>query len=128
MSKTIQLGGFLGKILENVRPFRQKITNRPSVPSDVLPKLATKVISSALDKSERKISCQGAVKAGKGFDLFISNGDMDDIIKIVESLGKSDLLIDGATETVKHEIKKERGFLGAMMAPVAASFIAPMAS
>ena len=93
-----------------------------------MPKLATKVISSALDKSERKISCQGAVKAGKGFDLFISNGGMDDIIKIVESLGKSDLLIDGATETVKHEIKKEGGFLGAMMAPVAASFIAPMAS
>ena len=31
---------------------------------------------------------------------------MDDIIKIVESLEKSHLLIDGATETVKFEIKK----------------------
>ena len=31
---------------------------------------------------------------------------MDDIIKIVESLEKSGLLIDGATETVQHEIKK----------------------
>ena len=31
---------------------------------------------------------------------------MDDIIKTVESLEKSGLLIDGASETVKHEIKK----------------------
>ena len=31
---------------------------------------------------------------------------MDDIIKVVESLEKSGLLIDGATETVKHEIRK----------------------
>ena len=36
------------------------------------------------------------------FTLFISNETMDDIIKIAESLEKSGLLIDGATETVKH--------------------------
>ena len=33
---------------------------------------------------------------------------MDDIIKILQSLENSDLLIDGATETVKHEIKKPK--------------------
>ena len=56
---------------------------------------------------------------------------MDDIIKIIESLEKSGLLIDDVTERVKHEKKKknqEVGFLGAMMAPMAASLIAPMAS
>ena len=42
----------------------------------------------------------------KIFTLFISNEDMNDITKIVESLEKSGLLIDGANETVKHEIKK----------------------
>ena len=31
---------------------------------------------------------------------------MDDIIKIVELLEKSGLLIDGVAETVKHEMKK----------------------
>ena len=31
---------------------------------------------------------------------------MNDITKIVESLEKSGLLIDGVNETVKHEIKK----------------------
>ena len=54
---------------------------------------------------------------------------MDDIIKIVESLERLSQLIDGATETVKHEIKnQEDRFRGAMMAPMAASLIAPMAS
>ena len=57
------------------------------------------------------------------------NEDLDAIIKIVESREKSGLLIDVATETLKHEIKKqEDGFLGAMMVPMAVSLIAPMAS
>ena len=73
---------------------------------DVLPKLATKTTSSVLDKLERKISGKGAVRAEKGFTLFISNEDVDDIFKIVESLKKLGLLIDSATETVKHKTKK----------------------
>ena len=54
---------------------------------------------------------------------------MDDIIKIVESREKSGLLIDVATETLKHQIKKqEDGFLGVVMVPVAVSLIAPVSS
>ena len=49
---------------------------------------------------------------------------MNDIIKIIKSLEDSGVLIDGVTETVKHEIKKqEGGFLGALLAPLAASFV-----
>ena len=70
--------------------------------------------------------------AGKEFTLCISNEDKDGIIKIVKLLGDPGLFIDGATETVKHELKKqEGGFLGAMMAPIAAmasSLIQPLAS
>ena len=33
---------------------------------------------------------------------------MNDIIKIIKSLEDSSVLIDGVTETVKHEIKKTR--------------------
>ena len=65
---------------------------------DGLPKLATKAISSTIGKLERKISGKGAVRAGKVFTLFISNEDMNDINKFVES-EKSDLLVDSATET-----------------------------
>ena len=54
-----------------------------SLAKDVLPKLATKVALSLVDKFERKISGQEAVRIGKGFTLFISNEDMNDIIKII---------------------------------------------
>ena len=47
-----------------------------------------------------------AVRAGKGLNLFISNEDMNDIIKIKKSLEDSGVLIYGVTVTVKHEIKK----------------------
>ena len=50
---------------------------------------------------------------------------MNDVIKILESLEKSGLLIDWATNTVKLETKKqEGGLLGAIMAPMAAWLIA----
>ena len=79
-----------------------------------MPKLATKATLPILDKFQRK-----------RFTLFVSNEDMYCINKMIKSLDDSGLLIDGATETVKHEIKKEVGFLGAMMAPMAASFKHP---
>ena len=45
---------------------------------------------------------------------------MNDIIKIIKSLEDLGVLIDGVTETVKHEIKKtESGFLGTLLAPLA---------
>ena len=54
---------------------------------------------------------------------------IDDNIKILELIKKTGLLIGFATETVKPEIKKqEGGFLGAMMASMAASLIITMAS
>ena len=54
---------------------------------------------------------------------------MNDIIKIIKSLEDSGILIDGATETVKHEIKKQEGrFFGALLAPLAASLVQPVIS
>ena len=74
---------------------------------DVLPKLVNKVTSSVLDKLERKIS--GLEEQEKRFTLFISNEDMDDITKIVESIEKSGLLMDGATGMVKYKTKNQKG-------------------
>ena len=51
---------------------------------------------------------KGAVRPGKGFTLFISNEDMNDFIKIIKSLKDLGLLIEGVTETVKHEIKNKK--------------------
>ena len=46
--------------------------------------------------------------AGKQFTLFISNEDINNIIKFIKSLEDSSVLINGATETVNHEIEKKK--------------------
>ena len=86
MAKIIQSGGFLGKTLSNLG---KKVLSDLVAPlaKDVLLKLAAKPTLSVLNKLERKINGKGAV--------------------IIESLEKSDLLIDGATKTVKHKIEKQ---------------------
>ena len=66
------------------------------------------------------------MRAGKVFTLLISNGDMNDNIKIVKSLENLCLLINGATEPVKWS--KKGGFPGAMMTYVAASLLVPWVS
>ena len=74
--------------------------------------LATKGVSSVIDKFEQAISEYGTVKAEKRFALFISNEDVDVFIKILNSLEDSTLLIDGTTETVKYEKNEKGNFLG----------------
>ena len=82
----------------------------------------------AINRFERK-SGRGAIRAGKGLTLFISNEDMNEIIKITKSLVDPNVLIDGITETVKHKIKKlECGFSGAFLARLAASLVQPVIS
>ena len=91
--------------------------------------LTSNASSNVIGKLGRKINAKGAVREGRGLNLFISNEDMDDIIKIVESLEKSSISIDGATETIGNQMKKqEGGFFRPMMAPIATSLIAIMAS
>ena len=54
---------------------------------------------------------------------------MNDIIKTIESLDDSGVLIDGITGTVKDEIrKKEGGPLGVLLAPLAAWLVKPVIS
>ena len=67
--------------------------------------LVNNLASNAINKFERKINGKGAVRAGKGFTLFILNEDMTGIIKILKSLEDLGLLIDGVIETVNHEMK-----------------------
>ena len=108
ISKIIQCGGStFGSCLGNLG--KKALTNI-AIPlaRDNLPGLVSNLISNAINKFERKISGKGAVRAGKGFTLFISNEDMNDIINIIKSLEDSVVLIDGVTETIKDEIKKIR--------------------
>ena len=74
---------------------------------DNLPKSGTKVTSFVLDKFERKIKWERCRKIRKRIYFVYFKWSIYDIIKIVESLKKSGLLIDNATETVKYEIKQQ---------------------
>ena len=85
LSKIIQSGGFLGKTLRIIMSFLDKkalLDLGVLLAKDVYPKLATKRTSSVLGKFERTISGRGAIRAGKGSILFISNEDVDNTIKI----------------------------------------------
>ena len=47
--------------------------------------------------------------------LIISNEEMNDIMKIIKSLEKSGLLIEGACETIKNEAKEQKDRLLSML-------------
>ena len=91
---------------------------------DVLPKLTRKATLSKINEIKSEISWKGTVRTGRGFPSFISNEDINDIIEIAESLEKSGLLTDGVTQEVKEQ---EGEFLGALMIPMAALLLVPMA-
>ena len=47
--------------------------------------------------------------SGNDTTLIISNDDMQDLLKTVKSLEDSGILLDGITETVKNEVKVQKG-------------------
>ena len=56
--------------------------------------------------------------------LIISNEEMDNIMKIVKSLGESGLLIKGISQTIKNEAKEQkRGFLSMLLGTLGASLL-----
>ena len=62
---------------------------------------------------------------GSGFTtLIIFNEEMKDIIKIVESLKDSGLLIKGVSETIKNEAKEQKGgFPGMLLGTLGTSLL-----
>ena len=71
-----------------------------------------------INKLERKTSRKVAVRAGKILTLFYSKRRYE---------WYSDVLIDGVTEPVKHEMKKQEGeFLGALLVILATLLVQPV--
>ena len=107
ISKIIQSGGSFGSWLGNLGKKALTNTAIPLAKTFTwITKQVRNLTSSAINKLNRKINGKGAVKAWKRFTLFILNEDMNDIIKIIKSSKILSVLIDGVTETVKHERKK----------------------
>ena len=56
--------------------------------------------------------------------LTISNEEMNDIMKIINYLQESGLLIKGVSETIKNEVKEQKwGFLGMFLGTLGASLL-----
>ena len=56
--------------------------------------------------------------------LIISNEEMNDIIKIIEALEDSNILLEGVTETIENEKKEQKGgFLSMLLGTLGASLL-----
>ena len=56
--------------------------------------------------------------------LIISNKEMNDIMKIVQALWDSNILLKGVTKTIKNETKEQKGgFLSMLLCTLGASFL-----
>ena len=111
LSKTIQSGGFLGKLLgpllKTGLPLRKNVIT-PLVKSVLIP-LGLTAAAAADAGIHKKILGSGNTT------LIISNKDMDDLIKIVKSLEDSGFLLKGVTESVQNEVKEQKGGLLSML-------------
>ena len=77
----------------------------------ILPPLAITAAASAIDAGiQMKIQCYGRTA------WIISNGKMNDIMKIVQDLEDSNTLLEGITKTIKNKTKEQKGkFLGMLL-------------
>ena len=65
--------------------------------------------------------------SGNHTTLIISNDDMQNFLRMVKSLEDSGILLDGITETVKSEVKEQKGgFLSMLLGILASSLLTDM--
>ena len=106
LSKMIQSGGFLGRLLgpllKTGLPLIKNVI-KPLAKSVLIPLGLTAAASAADAGIHKKILGSGNTT------LIISNDEIEDIIKIVKSLEDSALLLKGVTETVQNEVKEQKG-------------------
>ena len=122
LSKMIQSGGFLGKLLGKLAGPLMKVAM--PLAKNVLPPLGLSAARSAIDGGIKKKMLGSGTTT-----LIISNDEMDDILKIVKSLENSDLLLKGVSETIQHEAKEQRGgFLSMLLGTSGASLIGDILS
>ena len=130
LSKMIQSGGFLGKLLgpllKTGLPLMKSVI-KPLAKSVLIPLGLTAAASAADAGIHKKIL--GSGHNNNNTILIISNDEMDDILKIVKSLENSGLLLKGVSETIQHEAKEQRGgFLSMLLGTLGASLLGDILS
>ena len=89
------------------------------VAKNILAPLGITAAASAIDAGiQKKIHGSGTTT------LIISNEEMNDIMKIVQALEDSNILLKGVTKTIKNETKEQKGgFLSMILGTVGASLL-----
>ena len=122
ISKIIQSGGFLGSLLSKLAGPLMKV----AIPlaKNVLAPLGITAAASAIDAGiQKKIHGSGTTT------LIISNEEINDIMKIVQALEDSNILLKGVTKTIKNETKEQKGgFLSMLLGTLGASLLGNLLS
>ena len=103
LSRIIQSGGFLGRLLGPLLKTRLPLIKnvfKPLAKSVLIP-LGLAAVASVADAGIHKKVLGSGHDNPSSTTLVISNNEMEDIIKIVNSLDDSGLLLKGVTETVQ---------------------------
>ena len=116
ISKIIQYGGFLGSLLSKLAGPLIKV----AIPlaKNALAPLGLTAAASAIDADiQKKIHGSGTTT------LILSVGEINDIMKIVQALEDSYILLK-VTKTIKNETKEQnRGFLSMLLGTLGASLL-----
>ena len=122
IKKMIQSGGFLGKLLTKLAGPLMKVAM--SLAKNALAPLGLTATMSAIDGSiQKNMHGSGATK------LIIENEDMNDIMKIIEALENSGILLKGMSKTIENETKEQKGgFLSMLLGTLGASLLGNLLS
>ena len=120
ISNIIQSGGFLGSLLTKLAGPLMKV----AIPlaKNILAPLGKTAAASAIDADiQEKIHDEGTTA------LIISKKEINGIMKIVQALENSNILLKGVTKTIKNETEEQKGrFLGMLLGTLGASLLENM--
>ena len=114
LKKLVKSGGFLGKLLSKIAGPLMKVAM--PLAKNVLAPLGLTAALSAIDGGIQK------KMRGEGIKLMIEDEDMIDIMKIIEALEKSSILLNGVGKTIENKVKEQKGeFLSMLLGTLGAS-------
>ena len=113
ISKIIQSGGFLGSLLSKLAGSLMKVAT-----------LLAKNISALLGITTAASGVQKKIHGSGTTTLIISNEEMNDIMKIVQALEDSNIVLKRVTNTIKNETKEQKGrFFSMLLGTLEASLL-----
>ena len=121
LSKIVQSEGFLGRLVGPLLKTSLSLIKNvlKALAKSVLIPFGLTVAASTTDPGIHKNILGSLIKT-----LIVSNGEMEDIMKIVKSLEESGLLIKDVSKTIENEAKEQKGrFLGMLLCTLGGSLL-----